>query len=400
MNKKSFTLLEIIFSLVVFGIIFWVLFSLFIRIINTKTNIEARQMLVQSTYDIVEQLNTKIQNYTVDYEEYFNRTMVWCSTTSQWATFAWDSWAQLWYCTKRTQYGNWTPLINWWAYVSSEVQHKPYFCSTDIGALTEEWWFLLWNGVWNCWQSVYSNYFLWLNYATNWWRFIQPYGQYKNMFIDIKADVDSEPVRAWDDDDTDLGSWSTAIVDNNRVKELYVISNDKRKRLFFRRALIATWDWNENGTIDSDNEKLYAIQMLQLKAFDAWQNHDFDALNYSGVFDGNTDTWACDFDAWYVCNWTSLWWVYSWYSIPLNNNDWWINITNSNISIADWNMRIYPVKDPEFAWWEPQYQINPYIKIYVRSTIYGENWIWKVWKDNIEDITFDLQTTLNIKSNY
>lgn len=400
MNKKSFTLLEVLFSLVVFGIVFWVLFSLFLRIINTKTNIEARQMLVQSTYDVVEQLNNKLQNYTIDYEEYFNRTMVGCSTAAQWNTFLWDSWAQLWHCVKWTQYWNATPLINAGWYVSWESQHKLYYCSSNVWSLTQEWWLLVSVGGWNCRQPLFTNYVWSLSYATNWGRFIQPYWQYKNMFIDIKADVDDQPVRAWDDDDTDVWSWSIAIRDNTHIKELYVISTDKRKRLFFRRSLLATGDWNNNWTIDTDNERLYSIQMLQLKAFDAGQNHNFDALTYRWVFDGNTDTWACDYDAWYKCNWVSLGWVYSWYNLPANKDDWWINITNSNLSISDWNIQVFPIKDPEFAWWEPQYQTNPYIKLYVKSTIYWENWIWKVGADNIEDIMFDLQTTLNIKTNY
>jgi prepilin-type N-terminal cleavage/methylation domain-containing protein len=400
MKKKSFTLIELLFALVVFSIIFWVLFSLFLRIINTKSNIEARQILVQSTYDIVEQFSTKIQNYTIDYEEYFNRTMVWCSSSLQWNSFVWDSWAQLWYCAKRTQYGNGTPSINWWTYVTSENQHKLYYCSSNAPGILQEWWLLVVNWWWNCQQTLFTNYMWSTNYSSNGWRFIQPYGQYKKTFIDIKADVDDQPVRAWDDDDTDLGVWATAIGDNTHIKELYVVSPDKRKRIFFRRALIATGDWNGNGSIDTDNEKLYAIQMLQLKAFDAWQNHDFDALTYRWVFDWNTDTWACDYDAWFVCSWTPLWWVYGWYNLPANNNDWWINLTNSNISIADWNIQIYPLKDPEYAWWELKYQSNPYIKLYLKTTMYWKNWIGKVWKDNIENITFDVQTTMNIKTNY
>jgi hypothetical protein len=44
-----------------------------------------------------------------------------------------------------------------------------------------------------------------------------------------------------------------------------MISKDKRTRLFFRRALIATGDWNENGSIDNDSERKFTIQVLQLK---------------------------------------------------------------------------------------------------------------------------------------
>lgn len=387
---------------------------MFLRIINTKTNIEARQTLIQWTYDIVEQFNTKLQNYTIDYEEYFNRTMVGCTNINiEWSGFTWSlTWTMLWHCPLWTAYGNESPYFStYWNHVTSNTQHKLYVCSSDAwlsdwqvygtswGTYQEER-LLMPNDIWDYWCSdlLFNKYKLELPFAAYWFR--QPYGEYKTQFLDVKWDVDDVYWRSWDDDDTNSWIGPQSVWDNTHVKELYVISKDQRKRLFFRRALIATGDWNNNWTIDTDNEKLYTIQMLQLKAFDAWQNHDFDALTYKWVYDGTTDTRACDYDAWFKCNGSSLGWVYSWYNLPSNADDWWINLTDSNITIADWNIQIFPTKDPDFSWGQPQYQNNPYIKLYLRTTIYWENWIWKVWKDNIEDITFDIQTMFNIKSNY
>jgi prepilin-type N-terminal cleavage/methylation domain-containing protein len=76
MKKKGFTIIEMIISLVVFSIMFATLVSLFQRIIRLKTDIDARHLLVQHTYDVVEKINGWMQNYTIDYEEYFNRQMV------------------------------------------------------------------------------------------------------------------------------------------------------------------------------------------------------------------------------------------------------------------------------------------------------------------------------------
>jgi hypothetical protein len=47
--------------------------------LRSKTDIDARQMVITATYDLVEDINSRIQNYTIDYEEYFNRRMVGCA---------------------------------------------------------------------------------------------------------------------------------------------------------------------------------------------------------------------------------------------------------------------------------------------------------------------------------
>ena len=78
-NRKGFTLVELLISLVVFAIMFGTLFTLFIRMIRMKTEVEGRSTLIQTTYDLVEKVNSLLQNYTIDYEEYFNRQMVGCN---------------------------------------------------------------------------------------------------------------------------------------------------------------------------------------------------------------------------------------------------------------------------------------------------------------------------------
>ena len=52
------------------------------RIIRLKTDIDARHILIQNTYDVMEKLNGRFQDYTIDYEEYFNRQMVGCNTAN------------------------------------------------------------------------------------------------------------------------------------------------------------------------------------------------------------------------------------------------------------------------------------------------------------------------------
>lgn len=77
-------MLELVLALVTFAIVFIVLFTLFLRMIRMKTEVEARQTLIKNTYDTVEKINVMLQDYTIDYEEYFNRSMMGCTSHSAW----------------------------------------------------------------------------------------------------------------------------------------------------------------------------------------------------------------------------------------------------------------------------------------------------------------------------
>lgn len=76
MKKKAFTLLEVIVSITLFFIIMVVIISLYTKMVRLKYNIQARQSLIQNSYDTMEKINVLLRDYTIDYEEYFNRRNV------------------------------------------------------------------------------------------------------------------------------------------------------------------------------------------------------------------------------------------------------------------------------------------------------------------------------------
>lgn len=125
----------------------------------------------------------------------------------------------------------------------------------------------------------------------------QSFGEYRLQFVDVIDNADETPSSIGDDDDTDLGRGPTAIVDNENVPELYLISKDKKTRLLLRRKLVQQNDSNNNGTFEAF-ERLYVVQMLQLRGFDAGTKHSFDAADADNqyMYDGLIDTWACDYD--------------------------------------------------------------------------------------------------------
>lgn len=110
----------------------------------------------------------------------------------------------------------------------------------------------------------------------------QSFLQYAALFYDIKNIQNTA-------DDEDLGRGPVAITGADQAQELYLISQDGKSRLYFRRKLLEI--------DEATGEKKYGLQMLRLKGFDAGIQHNFDNLEATeneGVFDGQIDTWACD----------------------------------------------------------------------------------------------------------
>jgi type II secretory pathway pseudopilin PulG len=80
MYKKSFTIIELLFVIIILSLILPTIFFTYNRVQRTKQEISIRQQLVQQTYEIFERISVLLQDYTIDYEEYFNRQMVGCSS--------------------------------------------------------------------------------------------------------------------------------------------------------------------------------------------------------------------------------------------------------------------------------------------------------------------------------
>jgi prepilin-type N-terminal cleavage/methylation domain-containing protein len=79
MKKKGFTLFEIILALIIFSFIIGIIFDIYINIKKSEQNIANQQLLASQTNDFLDYLNDLSLDYTLDYEEYFNRTMSNCT---------------------------------------------------------------------------------------------------------------------------------------------------------------------------------------------------------------------------------------------------------------------------------------------------------------------------------
>jgi len=199
-SKKAFTLIELIIVSVILGIVFTVILKIYFSLLETRTDIYAKSILVKNTNNVIEKLNIIMKNYTIDYEEYFDRRMVWCNS-AWWNNFSWDVWTW-WYCKRFTNYGNGSSIrkgnnfVNTWNNIL-------YYCSSKWGdgsGLIEypgsstdcEWNQNTWsayiyhqtsdnlnNGSW-CWENEVN---------TN--GSMQSFGEYKLQFWNVLWNADS-----------------------------------------------------------------------------------------------------------------------------------------------------------------------------------------------------------------
>ncbi len=374
--KKAFTLVEMLIVAVLASMILTITITVYFHMSKIKMEIGMKQALIKGTYDIVEKLNITIRDYTLDYEEYFNRMVVGCDSNA-WDNFSWDvdDSVNNGHCDKFTKYGNSDRWNNNWGL---------YYCSSLVSENSP-------NKIIKTWNTDDIKNWKWCWNEAGWINKPQSFGEYKWQFWDAMTDQDNKDGCLLDDDDNDYGIWPMAIKDPNNVKELYLISSDGKKRIFIRRKLKKTEAFGANG--NSVNWDLYSLEILKLRWFDAGEQHDF--TNGSGVYDGVIDTWACDYGEGFECNWTTISW-YSRYNMPSDENDGWAPLTNNDITITDWNMQLYPTTNAEYYWSTGSMQINPYIKIKLKTKIYPENWTKFVNPELLSWYQLDLQTTFNL----
>lgn len=359
------------------------------RMIRLKYNIQARTNIIQDSYFTIEKINILLKDYTIDYEEYFNRKNVGCDEYTE-PFIRSGGWING-YCDMFTAYGNnnnTDSLAPTSQYIPPN-ERKIYFCSSNTTTDPNEP------------QKVITNTDIqngsWcLNTGQ------QSFGQYYRQFRDVKYDVDSM-TGAWnDDDDENVMKWPSAIDDATGTQELYLISQDGKSRVLMRRVLIESGDWNHDWTTgDNDTEERYTLQILKLRGFDAGNKHDFDVDNSSWVYDGKIDTRACDYAQGFVCGWANIdTTLYTWYKLPADQNDGRVNLFQKNITISDRNLMIYPTKNPKYALAENDVQINPYFTLNMTSKLYGKIRQQRLGMENIGTFKIDIQTTFNTKNFY
>ncbi len=141
--------------------------NIYTKMITLKYNIQARTNVTQDSYFTIEKINLLLKDYTIDYEEYFNRKNVGCDSYETNFLRNVNSGADNGYCDLFTAYGNQN---------TTNTQHSIYLCSATNTETSP--------------HKVIKNIYIQngsgcLNTGK------QSFGQYYRQFRDVKKDVDS-----------------------------------------------------------------------------------------------------------------------------------------------------------------------------------------------------------------
>lgn len=370
-KNKGFTIVELIVCMALFSLLIVGAFDVFWKISVWKVRVSNKLDADKDIFYSLEKFFYLVKSgWDIDYEEYWNRSVIWTSTSS-------------WYYNKFSWYGNYG---SWWNMVN-DLQifwDNFYFCRSNVWEIMGSTWCLD-NFNWNSWSYLWTP---------------QRYWQYALQSIDFNSNADADWVLAWDengdwkitwdDDDDDMWVWPESI-SWNEVKELYLIKNWKNPvrnyfRLIYRRDPDAPSSAVCDPWTNSFSWCVWNIQTFKMVWMDLWSSHNW-------VYDWKIDTWCCDSD--YNCSWNT---TISGCQIPLESdiisNTWsWVDIFPSYFNVKEAKFFVYPNKDYKSSWKEDwdNIAINPYVRIKLN--------IWFAWKERARmwsDVQMSLYTTLNL----
>lgn len=360
-TTKWFTLIEIMLWILIFSIVMIAWFQSVSNMNYWKIKIIQETSITKDAFYFSQKLFEEIKAWwSLDYEEYFGRRYYSTETYSghyrysDWYWNFWDNWV-----SGTNNYGSWF-----------------YYCKSTT---TDMW-------TWGC--------ITWFNtqWSTQVWE-KQRYWEYAFQFIDYNSNHDSDwwdedwdwSIR-WDDDDENLWEWPVVFTWWTDIKEVYLISWDKKKRLIIR------WQWLQDTNKPSSVAActptwvfsdwcIWKIEVLKLDWKDWWINHN---KTWTWAFDGIIDTWVVDPDY--------SWWAEVVYGSDSNNYR--LNMFPDTLSVKDFEVYAYPNKDRNYSWkdYSASTNVNPYIKIKIVLTPSRKKRVTLKW--TIPDIT--INQTINL----
>lgn len=370
-NKNAFTLVEVIVAILIISIVLISWFQLFSLFLASKVKLTEQLKLEKNVFYFSEKIFSLIKKWgTLDYEEYFNRRVVWDERMENWhfldETWFWNFW-------------------KWWQIWTDRFWNGFYYC---VKIWTDEYQ----NFIWTFSNKWYSKWCLTVNSSNSFNKISknqnsvsenqlqekQRYWQYSYQFIDYNSDwnndnwdsnKDGNIVR--DDDDKHLWYGPEVFESWTDVKELYLISWDKKKRTYFRWNLKQDELFENNSSKQcdinpsSENFKYcrWTIEFLELEWKDWGLNHDW-LWEYAN--DWVIDTWLIDSDFSWKTN------INKQNSIIVGTlkkeemDKIWKPLFSDDINISDFKVFAYPNIDSSKVWditqdEQNKYLISPYV---------------------------------------
>lgn len=369
--KLAFTLVEImVWILIVSMVLIW-WFQALSAVTVWKVKLIQKVDMQKESFYFTEKLFEMVKEWgTLDYEEYFNRNVIWNTLYSSWH-YSVVSWL-----------GNYW---KWWLVWSTNYGNASYECiSIDNSNI------MTWTGC----VTIYNSGSIDYNGEQ------QRYWEYNLQFIDYNSNYDSDLWDEngdwnikWDDDDEFIWDWPIVFSSWTYMPELYLLSWNKQVRTYFRWSVnqdpnATTWN---NCTFDTNNNItgswcLWTVEYIRLLWKDWWIDHD-SLINDSTQNDWIIDTWIIDPEI----NWWAVAIAWSW----ITN---WIPLFSDAINVSEFKIYSYPNKDLNLAWKNADKSINvsPYtfIKIKLKPSWITKKKIWWDWEE------LDFSMTINLSDMY
>jgi len=375
-RKHAFTLVEIMVWILIVSIVMVWWFKALTAITIWKAKLIQKTDIQKESFYFKEKLFEMIKKWwIIDYEEYFNRKVIWNTTYSSWH-FLVNSWYGnfwKWGIVWSNTYWDWFYRCRSWIWVLNKMQWEWCYNNT----LNEYWADLLWEQ--------------------------QRYWEYSFQFIDYNSNFDNDGAILWDEDwdgklvwdydDEYLWDWPSVFSGWIDLTELYLISWDKKKRTLFRWNVSLDPDapsWSTcwfiaNSNILTGTWCIWNIEYLLLDWKDLWMNH---SGSWSSYLDWVIDTWMIDKN---LSSWSN---IIAW----VNNKDYWVPLFSDSINVSEFKVYAYPDKDIKNAWesLDPKENISPYV--FLKITL-KPSWITrKKIKWAGEELDFSM--TINLSELY
>jgi len=74
-----------------------------------------------------------------------------------------------------------------------------------------------------------------------------------------------------------------------------------------------------------------------------------------------------------------------------------VDLTINDLTVLDFNLAIFPTKDPNLAWYDSKIQIYPYVRVRLTTQFYPTNYKKKLNPKRLLKYKMNLQTTFSIK---
>lgn len=379
LKNKAFTLIEIMVWILIVSIVIVSWFEAYMKVWIWKINLIEKTNMQKDSFYFSEKLFQIIKEWWIlDYEEYFNRQVIWTNFSSGHYLISSGFW----------NFGrNW---IFW-----TTTYWNPFYQCLSWNSLA--------NKLLNTWcfsnnKNTYSTSIIWEN---------QRYWQYSYQFIDYNSNYDNDGwdedwdwSLIWDDDDEFLWDWPIAFTWWLDIKELYLISWDKKTRTFVR------WNVNvdpekpaaETCSIDSSNVITWdgcigTIEFLKLEWVDWWLDHDdtvFDVTQNDWLI----DTWLINKQFSWLDNLSKATSIVAWSTV----DNYWKPIFPTWINVTEFKVYPYPNVESKYFWKSTitSNNISPYVVLNLKIKPSWET--RKKLKNEWKEINFN--TTINLTDIY